>query len=317
MISLALALLANFHAPADALPLTEGIVVDVPGAPRFDYMAVDAKYGRVFASHTGAGALSVYDLKTKAETELQTGVVNGVQVNERLGRIFVGGGGKKLLALDERTLKTVGEVGLDGPGDDVVVDTKRNQVWVCHDDGTEDWVFDAKTLKLDASVKVDFAPEYVEYDPRTDRLYQNIKSTDKVQVIDPKTKQVVAEWPTPPMKSPHGLALDVKTGRVFAAGANGKMAVFEATTGKLLAMIDVKPGIDQIAFDPGLKRVYCAARGFISVVQETAAGAENIGDVPAPLGAHTIAVDKSNHTVWICYGADGAAHLKSFVVSSS
>ena len=56
-----------------------------------------------------------------------------------------------LFALDRKSLKILGKVALGGPGDDIEVDTKRNQVYVCNDDGTLDWVFNGSNLKLVAA----------------------------------------------------------------------------------------------------------------------------------------------------------------------
>ena len=60
--------------------------------------------------------------------------------------------------------------------------------------------------------------------------------------------------------------------------------------------------VDQIAFDPEKKRVYCASStGVISVVEETADGAVSLGNVKTAPGAKTITVDPKTHAVWIAY----------------
>ncbi len=296
-------------------PLVAGKTYDVPGGGRFDYMAVDSKYHRVFATHGTAQTLSVLDLKTGKESEIKCGQVNGVQVDEKLSRVFVTGGGQTLVALDRKTLAKLNEVALEGPGDDLAIDTKREQLYVCHDDGEDVWVFDASTLKKLATVKVAGAPEYIEYDAKTDKLYQNIKPTDQIQVIDPIKKAVSVSWPTGEEKGPHGLALDRKTGIGFSAGSNGKLIAFDIKSGKILSTVDIAAGTDQIAMDYGLGRVYCASRGFISVVQETSDGAKLLGNVVSPKGAHTIAVDPTTHDVWVCFGNAQGAYLQKFSVA--
>jgi hypothetical protein len=49
------------------------------------------------------------------------------------------------------------------------------------------------------------------------------------------------------------------------------------------------------------------------VVQDSKKGVVNIGDVPAPDGAHTITVDPSTHDVWVCYGDPSSAHFARFI----
>ena len=54
------------------------------------------------------------------------------------------------------------------------------------------------------------APEKMEYDRTSDRIYQNIKSNNTVQVIDPATNKVEKTFDTAPAVGPHGLAIDGK-----------------------------------------------------------------------------------------------------------
>ena len=165
---------------------------------------------------------------------------------------------------------------------------------------------DTKTEKITATITIPEAPEYVVYDPASDRIFQNIKSSDQVLVIDPAGNTVKERWPTAPALKPHGLALDAESHRLFVAGNNGKLAVMDSTTGKLVATVDIAPGVDQIAFDAGNKRVYCAAAGgVISVVQETADGATLLADVKTEAKGHTLTVDPKTHAVWTACGEKG------------
>jgi DNA-binding beta-propeller fold protein YncE len=141
------------------------------------------------------------------------------------------------------------------------------------------------------------------YDPASDKLYQNIVSTNSVVVIDPATNTVTATWSTLPATAPHGQVIDSVTGRVFAVGTNGILVAIDIKTGAVIAQAPVAPRVDQIAFDPGTMRIYCASgTGIVSVVQETTAGLASLGDVVVPEHAHTITADPKLHNVWIAYG---------------
>ena len=137
-----------------------------------------------------------------------------------------------------------------------------------------------------------------------------------MDVIDPKTNTVVAVWPTAPAASPHGLILDPLTGRLFSAGGNGRLVAFDLKTGKVVSSAAIAPGTDQMAFDAGRHRLYCASRGFVSVVQVTASGdLRPVGDVPSPRGAHTLALDPATGDVWVSYSDAAGSHLKRFSAS--
>ncbi len=296
-------------------PLVPQKPIVVPGgAGRYDYMVVDAPLRRLLASHKGTGTLVVLDLSAnRVLASVPTGEQQGIAVDAADQKYFVGDEKEqKVVILDRRSLKKIGEVSLPGPVDAVAFEPRSRRVYADHDDGQEVWVIDARTHKVVGKVPVPGAPEWVEYDPRTNRLYQNIKANNTVQVIDPSTDTVVAVWSTAPAESPHGLAVDSRSARLFTAGSNGKLAVLDLRTGKRIASVDIAKGVDQIAFDPGNRRVYCACAGFISVVQETAAGAKLLGNVAMPRGSHTLAVDPRTHAVWISYADSSNSYLQEY-----
>jgi len=297
-------LLSGIAHAEDPLPLTSGKPIVIPGvAARFDYMNVDNKSRRLLAAHTGAGSLAVIDLTNNTVlASVPVGTIQGVVVDAANDQYVTGiSKEQKVVFVDRQTLKVTGEVAVTGPVDDLVLNPKTGMIYADHDDGTDVWVIDAKAKKLVGSVTIPEAPEYILYDRATDRLYQNIKSNDTVQVIDPATNKVESVWKTAPAVGPHGLAIDGKAGRVYSAGKNGKLVVFDIKTGKVIADVDIAPGTDQIAYDRSLKRVYCASKGFVSVVQATDTGAKLLANVPSPAGVHTIAVDPTTHSVWVCW----------------
>ena len=297
-------------------PLTAHPPITVSGGPGgFDWMLVDGVQNRLYATHGGTKTLTVLNLKTGAVRNVAAGDVAGIAVDAPDGKVFTGGGDQKVVVLNNKTLAKTGEIPVTGPVDDIKYDPKNGLVYAAHDDGAEDWVIDAKTEKLVGTVVIPGAPEAFAYDAGTGRLYQNIKPADCVDVINPATNTVVATWPTAPAKSPHGLVIDPATGRLFSAGGNGHLAVFDLKTGKVVASVAIAPGTDQIGFDPKRRRIYCASRGFVSVVQETAGGARSLGDVPSAKGAHTLAVDAATGDVWISYSNPSGSYLQKFTAS--
>ena len=152
-------------------------------------MLVDRAQNRLYATHGGTKTLTVLDLKTGAVRQVAAGDVAGVAVDAPDGKVFTGGGDQKVVVLDNKTLAKTGEIPVTGPVDDIKYDPKNGMVYAAHDDGAEDWVIDARTEKLVGTVAIPGAPEALAYDAGTDRLYQNIKPADCVDVIDPATEQ--------------------------------------------------------------------------------------------------------------------------------
>ncbi len=300
-----------------AEPLVAEKPVAIPDAKdRFDFLEVDAAQRRFLAPHTVNGTLDVFDLDSgKLIKHVPTGKAQSVAIDEADGKYFVGVSKEQIVAVvNSKTLEKTGEVKISGPADGIAFDSKNGRVYVDNDDGTSVWVIDAKSEKIIATITIPEAPEYVLYDPASDTIFQNIKSSDQVLAIDPNSNVVKEKWSTGPAKKPHGLALDAKTHRLFCAGNNGKLAVIDSTNGKLIASVDIATGTDQIAFDPGNKRIYCGCGGgIISVVEETADGARLLGNVKTPGTGRTLAVDPKTHAVWTAYGDKSASFtLKLF-----
>ncbi len=302
----------QFH--VEVQPLQAMPPIPIPGkAGWFDYMAVDASMHRLYAAHSGAGTLAALDLRTHTVLNSPAvGSTHGVEIDARHNLILLGSSEKQVVELDRKTLaqqKTV-----DTPeGLDAIAYDSTNGLLYC-DGGHKPQVFvvDPAAGKLLKTISLPGDPEYIVYDPAGKMLYQNIESGDAVVSINPATGAVGAEWPTAPATQPHGLAIDGKTRRLFSAGANGELAVIDARTGRLITSVAIAKGPDQIAFDPGTRRVYCACRGFLSVVQETARGARLLGNVPTPPGAHTLAVDPATHAVWIAFPTAGGSSFEEY-----
>ena len=205
---------------------------------------------------------------------------------------------KQVAVIDAVSLKVTQTVPVAGELDAILLDPKNRRVYAAHDHGTSLWVIDADSKKLIATVVIPGDPEVLVYDAVKDRVYLNIIPTNETVVIDPKTETVVEHWSNQPAQRPHGLVLDEQAGRLYSAGANGELVVMDTSSGKVLGSSKIAPKVDQIAFDPGLNRIYCAADGVISAVQASAAGLQTLGNVTVPKGGKNIAIDPKTHTVW-------------------
>ena len=302
----------------EPLPLlVPGPVIEVTGSHgKFDFLEVDEAGHRLLGSHTADGTVDIFDLTTnRLLARPATGAAQHTAFDPRSGKYFASVSEPKQVAvIDAKTFKITNTIPTDGPLDGIVFDPKNRCVYAAHDNGKEVWVISADTEKIVATVAIPGPPEYLLYDAATDRIYLNIKTTDEVVVIDPAQNAVVARWPTAPATGPHGLALDAKQGRLFAAGNNGQLVVLDLIGGRVIGAVAITPKVDQIAFDPGVRRIYCAASDTLSVVQVTAEGAVFLGNVVSFPGAKNVAVDPKTHAVWTTYTDGKNAYAKSWVL---
>ncbi len=284
-----------------AAPLKVHEPISIPGGSgRFDYMTVDSGMHRLFATHKGVKQLAVLDLRTKAVMpSINVGTTQGIVVDRKAGTILLGGEEEhRIVVLNRSTLAIQKIIATPGPVDAIALDTRNGLLYADHDDDTAIFVVNTSHNRLVKSISIPSGPEYICYDSADNYIYQNIKRNNTVLKISPKSGKIVATWSSLPALSPHGMAIDSKTGMLFSAGQNGVVVEINLKTGKRISTARIAKGVDQIAFDSGLKRIYCACHGKISVVQETTHGLTALGTVNAIETAHTLAVDPSTHSVW-------------------
>jgi len=299
-------------------PLVGDAPVAVPDSKgSFDFLKIDEAGNRLLAAHTANGTLDVFDLADgKLIKHIPTGKAQDVAVDAAAGKYYVSvSKEQKIIIIDARKLEKSGEIKLDGPADAIAIDPKNNCLYVGHDDEKDLWVIDLKKTAVIKSIAISAGPEVIVYDPAGDRLYQNIKSNDTVLVIDPSTQAIEKTWTTAPAHGPHGLAYNPETKHLFCAGSNGKVAVLDTTTGKVIDEEEIAKGVDQIVFDAGTKRVYCACgSGHLAVIQDGPTEATSLGDIETIAGAKNVACDAKTHAVWIAYSRPEGCFVRRFNV---
>ncbi|CAN5770571.1 hypothetical protein BH09VER1_BH09VER1_45980 [soil metagenome] len=279
---------------------------------RFDFIEMDQGAERLLAAHTGNGTLDVFDAEGKLLKAVRTGKAQAVAVDAMHGQYYVAvSEQRKIVTVKAATLEVLDDTPLMGPADLIAYDPKNHTAYAGHDDGAEVWAVNLNEAKT-TSIAIPEGPEGIVYDGKSDRVYANAKSGDVVVVIDPGTNKAVASWPTAPVKGPHGSALDAEGQRLFVVGGNGKLVAFDLKTGKIVSWVEVAAKVDEIAYDAGLHRIYCASgSGVLSVVDATGE-LKALGEVPTHQGAHSVAVDEKSHAVWIAYGEGSESYIQRF-----
>jgi hypothetical protein len=98
------------------------------------------------------------------------------------------------------------------------------------------------------------------------------------------------------------MAIDPKHGRLFVGCGNMMMAVVDATTGKVVATLNIGPGVDGTEFDTITGDLFnaCGKDGTLSVIhQDTADKYHVVQNLSTQLGARTLAVNTSAHRVFL------------------
>ncbi len=290
-------------APSASYVITKTIPLGAPD--RWDYVTVDPPSGRVYVSH--GDRLSVVDGRSGAvlgAVEGMPGGTHGIAISTAAGRGYTDDGRAGVaVSFDLKTLKTIKQIPAEADADGAVFDAPSGHVFVVDGDPGHLTVIDPRTDAVVATVngggKLEFA---VSGD--NGKLYVNGEANKEIVRVDTASNLADAHWPMPGCTSPHGLAIDRKSHRLFASCANSVLTVMNADTGAVVATLPIGRGSDGAAFDPKRKLVFSSnGDGTLSVIWEK--DADTYVALPAVKTAvtgRTMGIDEATGRLYIPAG---------------
>ena len=291
--------------------------IPVPPGPRpgFDHADVyrdGADTGRVYVAHTGADRVDVIDCATRSYLRAlprHPGVA-GVLVNSREDLLFTSDRAAAQVSVyrcsDEKLLARV-SVGAHPNG--LAYDPVGGRLVAFNlgepaGENCTASVVNLNSSRVVSTIDLPGRPRWAVYDPATDRIFANIRQPAQILVIHPD-RDMVDRVISVPADGPHGLWIDGE--RLFCAADGGSLVVIDRDTGTVLATVPLPGAPDVVMHDAGLAHLYVAIGqpGVICVIDTDRY--ELLETVPTEDGAHTIAADPQDHTVYAFLPDSGGA----------
>ncbi len=276
--------------------------ITVGGEGGWDYLSVDANARRLYVSH--ATKVVVIDMdKDEVVGEIpDTPGVHGFAIAPELGLGFASNGREnKISIVDLKTLKTISKADTGKNPDCILYVPGHKEVYTFNGRSNDASVLEAKTGKLIATIALGGKPEFAVYDPATDRVYDNIEDQSTVVAIDAKTHAVAATWPLAPGEEASGMALDLKSHRLFIVTGNKLMIVMDDATGKVVTTVPTGDGTDACVYDAGRGLAMASAgEGFVTIVKYAAPDKlEVVQTLQTARGARTMTLDPKTHKIYL------------------
>jgi DNA-binding beta-propeller fold protein YncE len=270
----------------------------------FDYVTVDSVRRRVYAAHPGGGGLLIADAASGAVLGIvPVGPMAGVAVDEATGHVFTGNGDAQSISeVDPVAKKILRTVKVDGPVDAIAYDAGRRRIYADEDDGTRIFVIDTKTFKQIGTVHLPgHKPEFLQVDPQTGEVYQNIANLGEIAVVDPNSLRVSRVIPTPGITNNHPLQYDAAHQVLLVAGENHVLAVY-GRDGKLLHTVNYPGRVDQCSFDSSRGWLACAGGGITLYSFDGTSSPKLLADHAVAPSMHNVAIDAKTGTIWGVWG---------------
>lgn len=274
------------------------------GAPdRWDYVVFDPSSKRVFVAH-GDEVTVVDGRKGDVVGHIKgfPGGTHGIAIVGSVGRGYTDDGEKgEAAAFDLATLKVGKRIKAAEDADAVAFDQVSGHVFTINGDMGTLTVIDPKEDKAVATITGGGKLEYAVPDG-SGHLYVNGAGKKEVLSIDTRTNQVQARWPVPECTSPHGLAIDVSSHRLFVSCVNNVLTVVNTDTGAVVAQLPIGSGTDAAAFDPKRKLIFSSngRDGTLSIIQERDPQTfVSLGTVKTAISARTMAIDPDTGRLYL------------------
>jgi DNA-binding beta-propeller fold protein YncE len=272
------------------------------GEGGWDYLTFDPAGKRLFISR-GTHVMVVDPYKGSVLGDIpDTPGVHGIALAQDLGKGFTSNGRENTVTVfDLKTLKETARIKIDAENPDAILyDDSSKRVFTFNGRSKNATVIDAVKGTVVGNIPLDGKPEFGVADGKG-MVFVNIEDKSEVTSIDAKKAVVVKIWPLAPCEDPSGLAMDLKSRRLFSGCHNKMMAVMDADTGKVVATPAIGQGVDANAFDADRQLAFSSnGDGTLTVVHEDAPDKFSVlENAETQRSARTMALDTTDHDVYL------------------
>jgi DNA-binding beta-propeller fold protein YncE len=280
--------------PASAAPLVLTGAIPLPNVKgRIDHFAFDPTHNRLFVSALGNNTEEIIGIGAQTVVHTISGVPTpqGVAYSPETNRLFVGSDEGKLHVYDGTTFNLITTIDFGDDVDNLRYDATEKRLYVGYGDektGAIGVVDAASNKRLDDVAKLGVHPESFQLSASSRIIYVNLPDLKQIAVIDRGTHSVT-RWPLT-FESNFPMALDEADHRLFVATRTpALLAVFDTSSGRLVATLPTVQDSDDLYYDSARKRVYVSGgEGYISVFQQDDADHYKLlAKIQTALGART------------------------------
>jgi DNA-binding beta-propeller fold protein YncE len=272
------------------------------GEGGWDYLTYDPAGKRLFISR-GTHVMVVDPYKGTVLGDIpDTAGVHGIALAPELGKGFTSNGRDNTVTVfDLKTLKETARIKIDAQNPDAILyDSSSKRVFTFNGRSKNATAIDAVKDTVVGNIPLNGKPEFAAADGKG-MVFVNIEDTHELTSIDAAKAAVVKTWPLKPCEEPAGLAIDVKSRRLFAGCHNKMVAVASADNGSVVTTFTIGEGTDAMAFDPGTALVFSSnGDGTLTVAHEDSADKYTVThNAATQRGARTMALNPETHDVFL------------------
>ena len=255
-------------------------------------MSVDPGQHRLFAAAPTNGTIEIVDLKAgKALRSLDGERPAAVRFAPEFNQLYATRG-QSVYVYDGKTLGQVAKVNLESSLDELQYDPRAKQLYigVMAADKTAIAILRVPDGKRLGEIKLPGKPQGFIVEQKGKRIFANIPALRQIAVMDRESRKLLEPWRLAGTQANYPIDLDEDSNRLFVGCRQPpRMVVFDTTSGKPVANIEISGDTDDLFYDPAVKRVYVSSGdGSIDVIdQRDANHYQSRGRISTVAGART------------------------------
>jgi DNA-binding beta-propeller fold protein YncE len=274
--------LGGSGALADETPLTPVSTTPLPAVTGgdFDHFAVDLARDRLFVPAEVYASIEVFELQSGKHLSSARGVAKSPHklelIPDKNQLLVADAADASCKILDAKDLHLIKRIPLE-PGPDSGVYDPRTRIFYVGNGGRlakSDFSY-ISMISVDRQeaigrIRVEANTlKTMIIDPKTDRLYVNMRDKKQIGVVDLKAKAVVQTWTAPDLNLNSAMAFDGEHHRLFVGSRNpGKLYVLDSDTGKLVTVLDTVNISDDMTLDLPHHRLYVSGADGVDVISQ-------------------------------------------------
>jgi YVTN family beta-propeller protein len=274
----------------------------IGGEGGWDYLSIDPDNRRLYVTHSTKVEILNADTHEKTGSIDNLKGVHGVIAVPKTGRgITTNGRSNTATIFDLKTLQVIAELPTGKNPDALLYDEFSKRVFIFNHSDVTTTAIDMMEAKVVGSIDLGGTALEAGATDAKGTIYVNLEDTHEIVSFDAIKLTVKNHWKIAPGEEPTGLAIDVKTKRLFSVCHNGWMMIADAEKGNIVAQVPIGKRVDGVVFDPDSKMAFSSnGEGTITVVQEVSANEFKVVEtIKTEIGARTIALDPKTHHVFV------------------
>jgi DNA-binding beta-propeller fold protein YncE len=293
--------------PGQQATLRQIGMVDIPGSPGFDAVAVAD--GKVLLAHTAASSLDVVD---PAKRRVVAQIINlqsprGIAVDQKNGKIYVAQAGNNSIAvIDFQGWQYSGAIKLPQAPSTLALDDSGQQLFWSGATSDSVSLLDLSTRTNLGTLDVGGRPRGMAWDQERGVAFVVLQDTSEIVAVDPKL-QIVSRFKLN-ASQPTEIVYDAHSRRLYVAARNAVLAINDQD-GSETNRAEAPVGVDGLWLNPEARMLYAASPGELTVIKADN-GAFSVADrIPSDIKGHNVAFDAESNTVFLPGGRQGKSAM--------